>query len=113
MMMKKKVVGSWFVLLQVCTIECAVQGCYVRIFENCDQTDHPVCAQRSKLLATGWKSALRNEDDIEGTCLNAAYSSRARLFLNPNRRDCPSNTSCGLGFRGLQKNEIREFEVKF
>ena len=26
---KKKVVGSWFVLLQVCTIGCAVQGSYV------------------------------------------------------------------------------------
>ena len=45
---KKKVVGSWFVLLQVCTIGCAVQSCYVTIFENCDQTDHPVCAQRSR-----------------------------------------------------------------
>ena len=90
---KKKVVGSWFVLLQVCTIGCAVQSCYVTIFENCDQTDHPVCAQRSM------KGRVFINQFTEAT----AYSSRARLFLKANRRDRSSNTSCGLGFRGFQK----------
>ena len=88
---KKKVVGSWFVLLQVCTIGCAVQSCYVTIF------------------------ALTQTESLGEQRLQSlpAYTSRARLFLKTNRRDRPSNTSCGLGFRGLQKKEIRDFEVKF